>query len=1029
MSISRLAIRRPVTTLMMVLMVLLLGAVSLSGISIDLLPEMSFPVVVVITRYEGAGPLEVENLITRPVEEAVGSVGNLKRVSSETQEGLSTVIAEFEWGTSMDAAAMDIREKVDMIRRYLPDGATDPMIIKADPSAMPIMQISVSGTDDLTELTRLVEDVIKKRLERIEGVAMANVLGGVRQRIEVTLNPVVMEGYALTPSAVLQALRMENLNMPGGVVEEAGRRIVVRTIGEFSSLEDISRVRVNSPLGMSVALSEIAHVELVESSRSQIARLNGRPSVGVYIQKQSGANTVQIAGRVRKVLQDLSKELPPGVTIEVAEDQSQFIGRSIRTVANNAVTGGVLAVLILLGFLQNVRTTIVIGLAIPISIISTFILMYFSGLTLNLMSLGGLALGVGMLVDNAIVVLENISRHREAGLLPAEAAATGAEEVGMAVTASTLTTIVVFLPILFITGLASQLFRQLAVTVSFSLLASLIVSLTFVPMLYSQVLGSKGGQPGVISGFYSWFGRNLDRLIATYRRWLGLSLKRRAWVVSGALISVAAAVVILDVLPSEFIPKLDRGEIRVDVLMPQGTVLSETDQIVQVVENTALSIKEVEAVFARTGSRGSIFGGSSGTDVGSVSIRLKRAGRSTAEVAEELRKAFGRIPGAEIRVTAQGGVAGEESLFGAPIDVIIKGDDLAVLNDLAGDIASLVSRVEGTREVKTSVGHGLPEMRVVLNRDLLSHFGLSTAYVGSTVKTAVSGETATRARMWGTEMDVVVVYPEADRKDPASVAELAFLSPQGARVSLADMADIQRVRGPSTIVRQGQVRMVSVTASVSGRDLGSVMEDVERAVGSIRLPYGYTVEFGGETREMREAFGSLTWALALSVVLVYMVLAAQFESLVHPFTIMTTVPVALVGAVFALFITGRSLNVTSLIGIITLAGIVVNNAIVFVDYLLQQRRRGMERTEAILHAGVARLRPILMTSITTILGLAPLAVGRGRGGELQAPLATAIIGGMSLSTLLTLFLIPAVYTYFDDLATGIARLLERRGNP
>ncbi|MDQ7795109.1 MAG: efflux RND transporter permease subunit, partial [bacterium] len=654
-----------------------------------------------------------------------------------------------------------------------------------------------------------------------------------------------------------------------------------------------------------------------------------------------------------------------------------------------------------------------------------FALMHFAGLSLNLISLGGLALGVGMLVDNAIVVLENIHRHYGQGKDPVAGAVAGASEVGTAVTASTLTTVAVFLPILFIQGLAAILFRQIAITVSFALVASLAVALTFIPMASAQLAGRRR-TPGAVGRAVQ--GR-LDRLQEAYVRALRWALGRRAPVLLAALAFILAGLAVFRLLGSEFLPAVDRGEVTVAITLPRGSTLEVTDQVVRQVEDRVAAIPDLEAMFATTGGSGALAGlGRGGSrDRGAVDFRLSPGGPATADVVADLRQEVAAIPGAHIEVSLLSTMAGEDFLFGSPITVRVLGSDLETLATLAQEVAGRVARVPGTTNVATSVGEGVPELRVAVDRARASFYGLSTAAISTTVRAAIEGEVATRYRVDGSEVDVRVMLDEDSRRTPADLRRLTVLSPLGVPVRLEEVASIGETPGPPVIQREDQSRLVTISADVSGRDVGRVGEDVRRALAGLRLPPGYALEFGGETREMAEAFGTLRWALVLAVILVFMVLASLFESFLQPLVIMVTVPLAFVGAALALALRGHNLNVPALIGVIALAGIVVNNAIVFLDYLYQLRAAGLDRTEALVQAGRTRLRPILMTTTTTVLALAPLAVGWGAGVELQAPLATAMIGGLLLSTVLTLFLVPVFYTGLEDLV-GLARR-RRPGAP
>lgn len=1027
MKIWDFAIRRPIFTVMVILVVLVLGAVSLLRLTIDLFPEMKLPMAAVVTTYSGAGPQEVETLVTRPLEEVMGTVNNVKEIKSESSEGVSVLIVDFNWGTDMDLATLQMREKIDIAQRYLPDDADKPAVFKMDPAMMPIIALSVSGGRNLRELRGLAEDVVKGRLERLDGVASVGVAGGYQREINVLVDPARLQAYGVSLAQLTQALQVENMNLPGGRVEEAGKELLIRTTGEFHEVSEIEEVLVPLPQGGAVKVKDLARVEDSHRDLRQHTRMNGRPSVGLFVQKQTTANTVKVAGLVKRAIPEILQELPPGVDIRVVMDQSGFINNSIKSVVRNATAGGILAVLILYVFLRNFRSTLVIATAIPISIIATFVLIYFAGLTLNIMSLGGLALGVGMLVDNAIVVLENIFRHRQEGLGRVEAAGFGTEEVASAVTASTLTTMVVFLPIIFVEGIAAQFFRELALTVSFSLFASLLVALSLLPMLSSRMLRVEGaevllGGEGLSRRFpgrvLAWLGRAFDWLNTSYRFLLRGALARRRLVVAVAAGAFITSLFAVPLVGMEFVPRMDTGEFSVEIKLPDGAVLADTEKVVSRVEALVNEIPERESVFTTVGAITSMTrGNETGSELGKVEVKLvprRRRSRSVTRVVEEVRDKVSRIPGAEFKVNAASGFVGGD-WAGAPITIILKGDDLEVLRRLAQEVANRVRQVPGTRDVDYSLAQGQPEVQVRVNRDKAAAYGLGLAQVASTVRTAISGQVATRYRVGGDEIDVRVRLQPESRQDLRDLENLVFASPLGVQVPLREVADLVVARGPVTISREGQSRIVTVTGGLVGRSLGAAVRDVQRSLADLKLPPGYAIEYGGENKEMMEAFASLGLALVLAVFLVYMIMAAQFESLLYPLVIMFSVPLAFVGVIWGLALTRRSLNVPSFMGVIMLVGIVVNNAIVLVDYINTLRRRGFERNEAIIKAGPTRLRPILMTTLTTVLAMLPLALGLGESGEAQAPMATVVIGGLTLSTLLTLVVVPVVYTIFDDL--------------
>ncbi|SHK34609.1 efflux RND transporter permease subunit [Paramaledivibacter caminithermalis] len=1021
MNLSKIAVKRPVTIVMITFMIIILGVVSLTKLPIDLFPEIEVPIAIVSTSYSGVGSQEMEELVTKPIEEAIATVSDIENVRSISSEGSSIVVAEFAFGTDMDFATLDMREKVDMVKGLLPEEAGTPMVLKIDPNAFPIIQLSLSNGGDLAKLQVIGEDSIKPKLERLPGVASVDVSGGKENQIEVVVNMEKLNGYGLTIDRLSQILRAENLNLPGGEVKKGKQKLTIRTMGEFQSVEEISSLPITLPSGGIVYLSDIADVNMNYKEVESIVKTNGKNSINISIQKQSGTNTVKVADRVNQELEKLKNEFPD-IEINVVMDQSEFIKQSIDNVIKNAIVGAVLAIFILYLFLRNVRTTFIIGTAIPISIIATFILIYFYGITLNMMTLGGLALGVGMLVDNAIVVLENIYRFRQEGYSRKEAAIKGAQEVGMAVTASTLTTVAVFLPMVFVEGITSAIFKEFSLSVAMSLGASLIVSLTLIPMLCSKFLkvdrmqGKKHhGRFRLFDFLYDSFDKIFAKVESIYKKILNWAIGHRKSTVAIAIAIFITSMASAVMVGAEFFPETDEGQFTVNISLPEGSKLESTHEVVLEIEDSIKNIKEVETIFSTIGSTGRRFSSSNSSNTGSVYVvlkDLKDRKRSTSEVADEVRKMVMDIPGAEVgvEVTSQGMGGGT----GAPISVDIKGDDLDELKKIADDLKTSIEGIEGTREVKSSFGEGIPEVQIKIKRKNASQYGLTSAQIASSIKGTILGQTATRYKFDGEEIDVVIKGDSIFKESISNLGQTSIKTPMGIDVPLNQIADISIDRGPVTINRDDQVRTVSVTSQIMGRDLGSITKDIEKVLSQYPMPEGYSYDISGQNEDMMESFEDLFMALLLAIVLVYMVIASQFESLIHPFTIMFSVPLAVSGGMFGLFITGRSLSVPAFIGIIMLAGIVVNNAIVLVDYINTRRTNGENRKEAIINAGPIRLRPILMTTLTTVLGLLPLALGIGEGAETQAPMATVVIGGLLLSTLLTLVFIPVLYTIFDD---------------
>lgn len=1027
MKLSDLAVRRPVTIAMIFLVIILLGIVSMNKLNLDLFPELELPMAIAITSYENVGPEEIEKLVTRPLEGTLGTVSGVKNIKSYSQQGSSMVMLEFAWGTDMNYATNQMREKIDIISSFMPTDANKTMILKLDPNMMPVIVIGFSGGDyDLVALDKLATDVIQPRLERVAGVASVTVSGGVKREIRISVIPQRLQAYGLSLEQIIGQLRMENRDTSVGAIEEGLKEQMVRVVGEFSSVQEIEDLQIPLASGGYVRLAEIARVEDTFKEKKEFVYMDGVPSVQIAIQKQTDANTVKVSAAVKAEIADLEKELPQKLTINVGFDQAEYINLALNQVKDNAVLGALLAILILFLFLRSIRSTLVIGTAIPISIISTFILMYFGGLTFNLITLGGLALGVGMMVDNSIVILENIYRYRQEGYSRLEAARKGADEVALAVTASTLTTIVVFLPIVYVEGLASQIFRPMALTVSFSLIASLFVALTLVPMLSSKIFKVKKGVKPRAALFEAW-GRGLAVLDELYRRILAWSLQHRKIVVSLTFALFVASIAAMPLVGMEFLPKQDSGEYMINVTLPDGTAIRETQRVTKLVEQYIQELPEHEWVLYAVGTEAGMMSSGASSEKAVIRGKFKEKQqrlRSLDQILDELRVKCAGIPGAEIEVMPLDVMMGGGQ---SSIEIGLTGDNLDVLKILAETVAERVKNVEGTREVKTSIENGRPEVHLKLQRQKAEQYGITTAQVSSLLATAINGTTATRYHEKGEEVDIRVVLDEQYRQNINDLESLMISSPVGFLVHLRDVAVLEKAEGPTLIERSNQTRRVAVTGDISGRDLNSVAQDIQAALSDLTIPPGVQLEFGGAQKEMVEAFQDLSLALLLAIVLVYMILAAQFEGLLYPFIIMFSIPPTLIGVVFSLILTGRTLSIPTFIGVIMLAGIVVNNAIVLVDYINTLRRRdGLACEEAVLKAGPTRLRPILMTALTTILALLPLVWGRGEGSEFSAPMATAVAGGLAVSTVITLVLIPCLYIIMDNFSGKLKRLFRAK---
>jgi hydrophobic/amphiphilic exporter-1 (mainly G- bacteria), HAE1 family len=1113
MALSRLAVRRPVAVAMFFLAVVLLGIISFTRLPVDLLPDVSYPRLVIHTSYPEVAPAEIERQVTEPIERQVASVPGVEEVTSSSRDGVSLVTLRFGWGTDMDFAMLNTRERLDNARAQLPELASRPQILRVDPDAEPIMVVSVAG-QDLLELRELAENVFRRRLEQLDGVAQASVTGGLEREILVEVDPERMEAYGLSIAQVSEALAAANHQAAGGTILEGRSRFPLRTLGEFRSVAEIPGVVVGRSTNASgeegvVHLRDVAQVTDGFADRESLARYGGQESVGLLVFKESGANTVQVARVVDEVLGLLRQEFPE-VTLDVAHSQAGFIADSIDNVVSALVLGGMLAFLVLFLFLREPRYPVAVALAIPISVIGTFVLMDLSGVSLNIMSLGGLALGVGMLVDNSIIVLENIFRHREAvegrrngapeghgdgrgaqgsevrreaemgrgGEGAGEAAARGAGEVAGAITASTLTTIAVFLPIVYVEGVAGELFRDLSLAVAFSLLASLLVALTLLPVMAARFRMDEAGPedptlppllpgprpPGLAAtlwwgaqgvarlplwllatawavtrallGFWwggirqagRWlfarplarFDRGFSRFASRYHRALEWALDHRGLVLGLAGVAFLGTVAAALMLDRDLLPRVDQGAFELRVELPEGTALSRTDEVARTVESILLDDPDVAAVFSHVGRDPRRLASSddpSGLHTAELQVRI-REGAPTDPVMARLRAPLtGAVPDGTLTLRTGQATALGQLLGGADADIAIRirGQDLdqamdyaeLVVAELEGDLAQGAQRLTNLR-VGTERGH--PQIGVEILREEAARFGLRARDVAEAVEHGMRGMVATEFFTFDRTVPVVVRLPDELRYDRATLERL-----QVAGVPLRELIQVEESLGPAEIRREDQGRVVTVLADVSEGGLERAVQVAQAAVSQVPLAGGLQVEVGGENEEMRRSFRDLAFAFGLALILVYMILAAQFESFLHPFTILAAVPLALVGVILALLLTGQGLNTMSLIGMVILVGIVVNDSIVKVDFIVRARGAGRGLREAVVEAGLIRLRPIVMTTVTTVLGLTPMALGIGRGADLRAPLAIAVIGGLLMATLLTLIVIPVLFSVVEEL--------------
>jgi len=1020
MKLSRFSVRHPILTIMSVLIVMILGGISLSRLPIDLMPDITYPTLSVFTRYENASPEEMEELITRPIEEAMSAVPGVEEVTSFSSEGISNVRISFAWGTDLDAAAADVRDRLDRVVRNMPEEAERPYLRKFDLASFPILILGAASDLDPIQMRRIIDDQIKYRIERLPGVATVDVHGGLDREIHVNLLASKVKAVGLPLDQILSKIRAENVTVPAGTLERGNLDVMVRTPGEYTNLDELRDTVIAMRESVPIQVKDIAGVEDAWEKVTRIARINGRPGIRMVVLKQSGMNTVEVARGVLKEIEKINEDIPQ-IDITPIIDTSDYIERSIHNVGTSILYGGVLAVFVLLIFLRNIRSTTVIATAIPISIIATFTLMYFGGFTLNMMTLGGLALGVGMLVDNAIVVLENIYRLRESAVPADQAAIEGSEEVTAAIVASTLTTLVVFLPMIFVRGMAGVMFKQLSYVVSFALACSLASALTLVPMLASIILRPAKNNPSADNTWrrrlFVASGRLFTNLEESYKTVLHYALGHRKRVLGCALLLLFGSLLLYPLVGSEFMPETDEGEVRISLEMEVGTRLGILEKAFDVIEDVVR--KEIPELK----NTATFIGGSTwrrtGSHTGEMRIALRpeaERSRSSEEIAAAMRRRLTHIPGATVRTRAGQGlfILRMGSTEGEKVELEVRGHDLDVADLMAQQVKGMVELVGGVTDVKVSRELGSPEELIIVDRQKAANMKLTVSQIGDALQTIISGTEAGKYREAGKEYTILVKLKDAERMDIREVLDLTLTNADGQPVVLRNVLQIQPRTGPVFIERKDQERIVTVSANIAGRDLGSVVHDIKRGLQAIPVPRDFTVTFGADYEEQQKANRELLLSITLALILVYMVMASLYESLLDPFVVMFSVPLAAIGVILMLFLTHTTFNVQSFIGCIMLGGIVVNNAILLVDHTNLLRRRGMSFFEAIEEAGRRRLRPILMTAATTMLALVPLAIGLGEGGEAQAPLARAVMGGLLSSTLITLVVIPVVYSIFKS---------------
>jgi len=1048
-----LSTRRPVSVFIFAVAAVVFGLIAFSNLATDLLPDITYPSITVRTTYDGAAPLEIESLVTRPIENAVGVVNNVVRVVSSSRADLSEVTLEFGWGTNMDLAALDVRERLDVLR--LPAEVERPILLRYDPSLDPIMRIGLHGEEDLIHLRLIGDEQVKRALERIEGVAAVVVSGGLEEEIQVELDERQLANLGLTADRVINRLAQENINLTGGRLREGQTEFLVRTINEFVRPRDLEPVVIDSSRGAIVRLEDVARVVKGHKEREIITRIDGEESVEVAVYKEGGTNTVTVSDAVRESLEPLVarlKQLDPRLKLTLVTDQARYIRDSVSEVLRTALYGGLLAILVLFLFLRSWKTTVIIGVAIPISVVATFFLMYVSGISLNIMSLGGLTLGIGLLVDNSIVVLEAIQRRRDQGMGEVEAAKAGGGEVGRAVVASTLTTICVFVPIVFVEGIAGQLFGDQALTVTYSLLISLIVALSVIPMLASrrfvpravesETSSPEASRPGwarravfavavgtaratkgighggsrIVSAFFALplrlFHAVFDRIAAVYAWQLDRVLAHPVLTVGVSFALLAASLGLYPSLGHELVPELVQGEFFVDIELPPGTHLDVTQRRMASLERFAAGLDGVDKVYSIAGTSNEQGGvaGELRENIGQLTLTVAPPVSREREEAlmGRMRTALDRQEQLEYRF-------GRPSYFSfrTPIEVEIRGYNLSLLERLGKELVRRMRGIEGLTDIKSSTEGGNPELQIRFDRERLAKLGLTLGEVAGTIRTKVQGQVVTDIQREDRTIDIRLRSEEGYRDSVRDLTRLTVVQMGKTAIPLSAVATVEEREGPAEIRRSEGDRVAVVSANLVGRDLGTVSEEIAVALEAMSLPPGFDWRIGGQRQEMETSFDSMKLAIFLAIFMVYLVMASQFESLLHPLVILFSVPFALIGLLGTLAIFGVTISIVVLIGAILLAGIVVNNAIILVDYTNRLRREGMAKLDALRQAGSVRLRPILMTTATTVLGLTPMALGLGAGSELRRPMALTVVGGLITSTALTLLIIPAVYSLLD----------------
>lgn len=1022
MKFAEFCLKHRVTTIMAFVMIVIFGLLGFSSLPLALMPNIEMPMAVVYATYSGAGPEEIENLVTRTLESACARVAGMEEMQSTSSEGMSMVMVSFADSTDMDEALTSMREKLDQVKSYLPDDASAPTVMKIDVDAMPVIQVGLVGAN-LSQLQSIAEDTISPALERIDGVASVDIMGGYDTEVAIETYADRLAGYNISVAYVAQILGAENIALPAGDVSSGTKTLTARTDGEFSSLDDIKNTLIPLPTGGAVRLGEIAEVRMQPTEQTVIAKLDGQEGIALSVNKQSDVNTVQVANKVNAALDKLIAENPT-LHVNVLFDQSDQINMTVNTVIQNILLGVLLAAIVLFVFLRDPGATAVIAVAMPICIISVFLIMQALGITMNMMSLGGMAMGVGMIVDNSIVVLENIFRYRSDGRERWQACIEGTGEVALSISASTLTTIAVFLPIGLSGGLVGMMFKEFSLTISALLAASLIIALTLVPLLCYMLL-DRGEKKRLISP--NTHGDIAERpLMRRYKGVLRFFITHRKTAMlasTGMIVLFVGAAAMAGV---EMMPSMDQSMVSITIETPIGAEMDEKAAFAdRVVDIATASTPEIESLYYTTGSAGSMMSSASATGVTLNLVPGKERDRSSEEIANDLRRKTADIAGCEISVSASGAMD-MSAMTGSAISVTLTGDDYDELTDAGDRLAAKFAALPDAVEVKSSASEEVPQVNITLNRENASRFGLTAASIGQAVRGQLAGTTATTLKMKGEEITVSVKGDSRIAQSLDALRTVPIPTQAGGSVPLELVANVKTELAPQTIARKNQSRTITITGGSLSGDVTAMSADVQQILDEFELPQGVAFDQGGEMEEMMESFGKLGQALIVSLGLIYFVLASQFESFIMPVIIMMILPVGLLGSLFGLPVTGNKISIVAFIGVIMLAGTIVNSAIVLIDYINIRRGRGEEKNEAILNACPRRVRPVLMTTLTTILGLLPMALSKGEGSEMMAPMAIVMITGMIVSTIVTLLFTPVYYSLIDSLTE---RSKNRKSKP